>query len=144
MFSVGSVYVTLSKENFENTQNIQNKLVGDKKAQQDKINKIKQLGAGSVYKPNSVTMREYNQYIRLECGTTVDCSNHNGVVSQVAAAYRSIKNSPNRYAQGYASACLSGFSALNTLSRHLHGDVGIYPAQFMACNEALRYHFVKN
>ena len=143
-FSVGYVYIQISKEDFTITQNIQNERVANKKAEKDKINRIKQYGAGSVYKPNSVTMREYNKYIRLQCGTTVDCSNHSSVVSQVAAAYRSIKNSPNRYAQGYASACLDGFSALRTLSSHLQGDLGIYPAQFMACNEAMRYHFVKN
>lgn len=140
----GYVYISLSKEGFAVTQNAQNEKAANKKAETDKINRIKQYGAASVYKPNSVTVREFNKYIRLQCGTTVDCSNHSSVVSQVAAAYRGIKNSPNRYAKGYASACLDGFSALRTLSSHLHGDVGIYPAQFMACNEAMRYHFVKN
>ena len=138
------VTIGMKKESIDVSKGVMQDTANAKKAEQDKINRIKQYGAGSVYKPNSVTMREYNRYIRLQCGTTVDCSNHSSVVSQVAAAYRSIKNSPNRYAQGYASACLDGFSTLRTLSTHLHGDAGIYPAQFMACNEAMRYHFVKN
>lgn len=138
------VTIGMKKESIEVSKGVIQDTANAKKAEKDKVNKIKQYGAGSVYKPNSVTMREYNKYIRLQCGTTVDCSNHSSVVSQVAAAYKSIKNSPNRYAQGYASACLDGFSTLRTLPSHLHGDAGIYPAQFMACNEAMIYHFVKN
>lgn len=142
-FSFDAVGISLFKENFQVAKN--EKAAEDEKLQQEaeKINKIRQYGPGAVFSQKSVSFADFDRYIRLECGTTVDCSNHEATVSQVAAAYRSIQGSSDRYVQGYTKACLEGFAALNSLPYHLQGDVGIYPAQFMACNEALRLHFVE-
>ena len=95
------------------------------------------------YKYKSVPYNTFMKEIYLECYKTVDCKNHKQAVRKVAAAYRAIKNSPSRTAKAYAKSCLDGFSTLNSFPKHLQGQPGVYYAQFMACNAALEYHFVK-
>jgi len=97
----------------------------------------------SSYKYKSVSAYVFQNEIELTCGRTVDCKNHKEAVRKVAAAYRAVKNSPSALAKAYSDSCLDGFSALNSLNKYLQGDPGIYPAQFMGCNAALRSHFVR-
>jgi len=97
--------------------------------------------AGPLFR-GAVSRSEFDRFIQLDCGSTVNCDSHQHVLNAMHRAYGVLRTSGNRYVRlGYLDACARAISVVDRFPVQLRGRAGGYTPQFSACNAGLYYHF---
>jgi hypothetical protein len=72
----------------------------------------------------------------LDC-KTVNCADHQAVISAVRSAWSVLRISSNAVAKAYGDSCLEGLKEIQKAPRHMIGDRGFYENFMGACNAGL-------
>lgn len=72
----------------------------------------------------------------LDC-KTVNCADHQAVISAVRSAWSTLRSSSNAVAKAYGDSCFEGLKEIQKAPRHMIGDRGFYENFMVACNAGL-------
>ena len=72
----------------------------------------------------------------LDC-RSVNCADHQAVISAVRSAWMTLRNSPNAVAKAYGETCFDGLKEIQKAPRHMIGDRGYYENFMVGCNAGL-------